>query len=177
MRAGELRHRIAVLSQALAANDTGEEVETWTLDGYVWGMATPKTGREWFVKGDVSPEVTHFVQLRYKRSLDTTDRLLAPIESTTLGAALATDDGTSATLTVALQPGAAFDIRIEDELINVSAGFGTTSITIARGQHGSTAATHLNGAAVSRLVALDIESILDTDLRNRETIVAAREHG
>jgi hypothetical protein len=45
-------------------------------------------------------------------------------------------------------PTSAFRIRIDDELMNVTSGFGTTTWTVTRGVNGSTATTHASGQSV-----------------------------
>jgi hypothetical protein len=45
----------------------------------------------------------------------------------------------------------AYYIRIDNEVFQVTAGQGTTTWTVARGQLGTTAATHANGAAITAL--------------------------
>jgi hypothetical protein len=89
------------------------------------------------------------------------------------GAALGIDDGasyqvnpktttrTSATtagqtsITVASAAGfptsGTYDVRIDNEVLQVTAGQGTTTWTVARGQLGSAAAAHANGATITAL--------------------------
>jgi hypothetical protein len=69
--------------------------------------------------------------------------------STTLSAAI-----TSATQTsISITSGTGFAnndyIQIDSEIMQITAGGGTTSLTVARGQLGTTATTHSSGAAVS----------------------------
>jgi len=42
-------------------------------------------------------------------------------------------------------PSSAFVIRVDDEFMTVTAGFGTTTWTVTRGSNGSTATTHVSG--------------------------------
>jgi len=56
---------------------------------------------------------------------------------------------TNVTLLASMSPTAAHVILIGSEYMEVTAGFGTTSITVERGAHGSTAASHLTGVAVA----------------------------
>lgn len=73
---------------------------------------------------------------------------------TTLSAAIATTGATSMTVTSAAQfPGSgSYYIQVDSEIIQVTAGAGTTTWTITRGELGSTAATHSNGAAVTGMM-------------------------
>jgi hypothetical protein len=67
---------------------------------------------------------------------------------TTLAAAITTTDGTSITVTSeASFPAAPFICSIDTEAFLVTVVSGTTW-TVTRGYEGSTAATHLNGAAI-----------------------------
>jgi hypothetical protein len=45
-----------------------------------------------------------------------------------------------------------FYVRIDNEVLQVTAGQGTTTWTVARGQLGTTAATHVNGATITALM-------------------------
>jgi hypothetical protein len=69
---------------------------------------------------------------------------VGPGANTTLAAAM---NSTQTTVTVASATGfptSPFTIRVDDESMNVTAGFGTTTWTVTRGVNGTTAASHLN---------------------------------
>lgn len=72
-------------------------------------------------------------------------------QSTTLSAAISSTSATSCTVTSASGfPGSGtYYVQIDSEVIGITAGQGTTSWTITRGQNGSTAATHLINAVVT----------------------------
>jgi hypothetical protein len=73
---------------------------------------------------------------------------VGPGASTTLSTALT---ATQTTITVASASGfptSTFNIRIDDEFMTVTAGFGTTTWTVTRGAKGSTATTHVTGQTV-----------------------------
>jgi hypothetical protein len=63
---------------------------------------------------------------------------------------------TQTSITVASATGfpasGAFYVRIDNEVVQVTGGQGTTTWTVARGQLGTTAATHLSGAVITALV-------------------------
>lgn len=63
--------------------------------------------------------------------------------------------GTTLTVTsAALFPASGqYKVRVEDEVMYVTAGQGTTSWTVTRGQDGTTAVAHANGTRVSYVVA------------------------
>lgn len=71
--------------------------------------------------------------------------------STTLSAAITTTGQTSITVTSATGfPGSGnYSIQIDNEVLLVTAGQGTTTWTVSRGTNGSTAATHSNGAVIT----------------------------
>lgn len=68
--------------------------------------------------------------------------------SSTLGAAITTTTGTSVTLTTGHAVEAGHTLLIDSEQLYVSA-LSTNTATVERGVNGTTAATHLNAAAVS----------------------------
>lgn len=77
----------------------------------------------------------------------TIDANVAGQASTTLSAAL-NNSATTLTLAAALPVTGTFDILIDDELLAVTGGAGTTTLTVVRGRYGSVAATHASGATV-----------------------------
>jgi Tfp pilus assembly protein PilX len=73
---------------------------------------------------------------------------VGPGANTTLNGAL---NATQTTITVSSATGfptTAFVIRVDDEFMTVTAGFGTTTWTVSRGSGGSTAATHVTAQTV-----------------------------
>jgi hypothetical protein len=73
---------------------------------------------------------------------------VGPGAETTLTAAL---NATQTTVTVASAsgfPSSQFKIRIDDEQMTVTSGFGTTTWTVSRGVNGTTAKTHANSQTV-----------------------------
>ena len=74
--------------------------------------------------------------------------------TTTLAAAITTTDGTSITVASSTgAPSANFRIRIDDELMLVTAVAHPTW-TVTRAVEGTTGATHLNAATVAHVVTL-----------------------
>jgi hypothetical protein len=76
----------------------------------------------------------------------------ATTDATTLSGAMTT---TSTTLTVASAAGfptfGSFTIRVDNEYMQVTAGAGTTTWTVTRGQQGTAAAAHSSGATVTHV--------------------------
>lgn len=76
-------------------------------------------------------------------------------QQTTLAAAITTTGQSSITVSayVGFPETAAFTILIGNELLRVTAGYGTTTWTVTRGYDSTTAATALNGATVTLVPA------------------------
>jgi hypothetical protein len=85
--------------------------------------------------------------------------------STTLSAAITTVDATVIhVVSAALFPAAAaYRVLIDEELLLVTAGAGTTDWTVTRGVEGTTAATHLLDAAVVHVLtaAALVNAVID----------------
>jgi Tfp pilus assembly protein PilX len=73
---------------------------------------------------------------------------VGPGASTTNPSALTASQTTLTVASAAGFPTSTFRIRIDDEQMNVTAGFGTTSWTVSRGFNGSTAAAHAASSTV-----------------------------
>jgi hypothetical protein len=83
----------------------------------------------------------------------------APTSSTTLAAAIVNNTATSITVNNAIATGTY--INIDSETLLVTAGGGTT-LTVERGQLGTTAASHANGATVYTRATKTVSNTLDT---------------
>jgi hypothetical protein len=69
---------------------------------------------------------------------------VGPGANTTLAAAMTSSQTTVTVASAAGFPTSSFKIRVDDETMLVTAGFGTTTWTVTRGADGTTAASHLN---------------------------------
>jgi len=70
MRAGLLRHRVAIVEDVVAGQDgTGQETVTATTRATVWGEVKPLSGKELWRAQQIQPEVTHQVTVRYTSDL------------------------------------------------------------------------------------------------------------
>jgi hypothetical protein len=69
--------------------------------------------------------------------------------STTWATAPTTTSGTTGTLAASYTPSNNSYIQCDSEVMQVTAGTGTTSVTVTRAANGSTAATHSNGGVVT----------------------------
>ena len=87
-------------------------------------------------------------------------------QSTTLSAAITTTGQTSITVTSASGfPGSGnYQIQIDGEVLTVTGGQGTTTWTVTRGQNGSAAATHSNGATITGGNAPGSSAVTNGDL-------------
>jgi hypothetical protein len=65
--------------------------------------------------------------------------------NTTLTGALTASATTVTVASASGFPSSAFVIRVDDEYMTVTAGFGTTTWTVTRASNGSTATTHASG--------------------------------
>ena len=150
MRAGEMRHRIGIHNLTSGS---------WTHAAWQFAEIMGRGSQPWFAKGMVQQPVSHYVRTRYNQQLLSRSRILAPAHGVTL-AGLTTSGATSITLSSAFTGQAwPYYVRIEDEVLYVSAGFATTTLTVARGQFGTTAAAHSAGSAVIRCELLAVGSV------------------
>ncbi|MEY2690706.1 MAG: hypothetical protein RL375_4906 [Pseudomonadota bacterium] len=76
MRAGELRHQVAVQTVTIASDTTGSPVETWATSSTVWGSVEPLRGREYFAAHQIHADATHMVRIRYLSTLTREMRFL-----------------------------------------------------------------------------------------------------
>jgi Tfp pilus assembly protein PilX len=74
---------------------------------------------------------------------------VGPGANTTLGAAITASQTTLTVASATGFPTSSFSIRVDDEYMTVTAGFGTTTWTVTRGAHSSTAATHVLSQTVN----------------------------
>jgi len=65
MRAGKLRHRIAIQQETATQDIYGAEVKTWTTKKELWAEIDPPKSREFFATGQTQAEVTTRVRIRY----------------------------------------------------------------------------------------------------------------
>ncbi|TVQ59915.1 MAG: head-tail adaptor protein [Phycisphaerales bacterium] len=64
MRAGLLRHRVAVQQRVAATSDMGTPVDTWETVATVWGAVEPLSGTEALIAHQAASEATHRVRVR-----------------------------------------------------------------------------------------------------------------
>lgn len=75
MRAGELRHRLAIMRFTEGFDSFGQPQKTYGLSATVWGAVEPLSGRELFTAQQVAARVTHKVTIRGRTALTPKDRV------------------------------------------------------------------------------------------------------
>ena len=76
VRAGRLRHRVAIQSQSTTLDSYGETTGSWTTDDTVWAAVEPVNGTERDIGEGVAGIVTHRVVMRYSSDVSPKKRLL-----------------------------------------------------------------------------------------------------
>lgn len=75
MRAGFLRHRLALQAKSVSRDTFGEEDVTWTTWATVWGSVEPLRGREYMEARQGQADVSHRVVIRYRAGVAPTMRI------------------------------------------------------------------------------------------------------
>jgi len=174
--AGRLRHRILIQRPTAGTDARGGATASWSTYAERWAAYEPVAGRE-AVQADQRTGIgSARLRLRYLAGLGAAMRVLLPRLKTTLGAAL---DAVSTTLTVSSAAGfpttLRYRVRIEDELLEVTGGQGTTTWTVTRGVDGTVATAHPSGVPVWWMVPLGIEQVADLAGEHREVEVVVSE--
>lgn len=76
MRAGQLRHRLAVQKATESQSSSGEITVEWSILNWTWGQIVPLSGRELDAARQIKSEATHEIRLRYDSGLTSEHRLL-----------------------------------------------------------------------------------------------------
>jgi len=172
--AGDM-NQIIWLQKATITQDTesGAPTMAWTNVTQMWAEVMPFAGRERIEAQQVTPELSHKIRVRYQDNVMAERRLLLPQNSDILGAAISNASVTAITVsdTDLIKCDRPTVIRCESEFMIVTAGFGTTALTVTRGAFGSTAAAHAISTTVIRMAILEIDSVIDTGNAHVELIV------
>jgi hypothetical protein len=123
------------------------------------------------------------LRVRYSDQIFNSRRLLVPRNTDVLFSAITTTQQTAIVVTDSnlvdctkgVQDTTPKHIRIGTEIMTVTAGFGTTSLTVTRGAFGSDVATHAAGAAVIRMGIAEIMGIVNTNNIKEEMILRCKE--
>ena len=162
MRAGRLRHKVIVQQPNISTKDTlGDITESWTQYVTQWASVSPLRGRELEVAQQRYGEVTHEIVTREEKLGITPDmRVLWKKADSAVGLAISTT-GTAVQVASAdeFPRQGPFRIQVEDEIMQVTAGWGTTALTATRGMDGTSASTH---NLATKVHVLGVANILDT---------------
>lgn len=175
MRAGRLNRRVLVQKPTEVQDTHGGVAQTWSTHATLWASVEYGAGTEPAERAGYRAAQPATLRTRYVKGVRSNMRALVPKESTTLNGALLAGATTIVVTSadgfpVAPESGenVSYRIRIEDEVILITAGHGTTSWTATRGQDGTTAAAHADGTAVQLLEVHEIVGVANVDERNRE---------
>ena len=176
MRAGLLRNPAIVQEATDSVDGRGGVIATWSEFAETDVDVRPLAGSEGFLAQREHAEVSTRIVARHIEGLRPKMRLLVQREHTILDETL---DNSETGIDVASASGfptsGSYRILIDDELIEVTAGQGTTTWTVTRGMDGNTPATHDDEADVFHLAIYDIQSVVDVGGRRRQVEFLARE--
>ncbi len=153
---------VIVQSVTTTADARGGLPETWAQFASPKASVNPLSGSEQFIERRLRGEVTAEILIPYQAGVNETMRVLTPREDTTAAAAI-DDSETSITVASAtgFPTGQDYRIKIDDELMEVTAGHGTTTWTVTRGVDGTTAAAHSSGAKIERMGIYNILAVIN----------------
>jgi len=177
-RLGEYRDRVIIQRRTDVQDAAGEPRPSWSEFAKRWAKRRVLAGAESF-QGASARQAEHAAEFRthVTRGVDTRMRVLYPGKVTHLAGAVTS--ATSTSLSVASADGFPFEgahrLRVASELMDVTAGFGTTTWTVARGVDGTTAATsYATGTKVQHMQPYDVEGVHVDWMRGAETVIAGR---
>lgn len=75
MRAGKLRHRVALQSYAATRDEYGSEVQTWATEDTFWCGRMPQSGREFENAQQRIGEIAEIFECRYRSDITLKKRL------------------------------------------------------------------------------------------------------
>lgn len=75
MRAGELRHRVAIQTNTPSQDAYGQPVESWATTATVWAAVEMLDGRELFAAQQAQSEATVRFTIRYRSGLTAQQRV------------------------------------------------------------------------------------------------------
>lgn len=76
MRAGSLRHKIALQTSTNTKDAGGGVIQTWATISTVWGSVAPLSGRELANAQMRNSEITHKITIRYLSTINAKGRAL-----------------------------------------------------------------------------------------------------
>ncbi len=76
MRAGRLRHRVAIQAKSQAPDDMNQMVDTWSTAASVWADIKPMRAAEGYEAQQNVPRCTHEITMRYTDAVDANMRIV-----------------------------------------------------------------------------------------------------
>jgi len=176
-RAGEYRHRLIIQKRTETRDAAGQPARAYTEFAIRWGKPGKHTGGESHPEGARRSSQTVEWRMHQTRGISPKMRVLAPMAVTTLATAVAGAADTSFTVADAgdwpLE--GKYRARVASEIVEVTAGQGTTSWTVSRGLDGTTAATaYAAGTAIHHMEPYDILTAYNDWDAGAETVLSAR---
>mgnify|MGYP001595900343 CR=1 FL=1 len=155
---------------------TGAITDAWANVRGFWCEVMAKAADEKTIQQQQRLITDVDLRCRYAADIRSNKRVLLPRNTATLAAGI---NSAVTSLTVSSAGLCADDrdtvIRIDDEFLLVTAGFGTTSLTATRGAFGSTAAAHLISVTAIKMAVLEITGVLNVANKNLELILNCKE--
>jgi head-tail adaptor len=175
--AGRLSYRGIIQKRTDGQDARGGLTASWSQFAERRMRWEPLGGRESFLAQQTEAAAEGRLGLRYLAGVTAKMRILLPRVFDTLSAGI---DDNDLSLTVASAEGfpleGAYRVRIDDELLEVTAGQGTTTWTVTRAKDGTSAASHASGASVAWMVPLEIvQPPVNVGGRRRELQILVRE--
>jgi SPP1 family predicted phage head-tail adaptor len=160
-------HRVTLQRNTAAESSvSGELVEVWINFATVWGNIFIDASNTQMVasKEQVKRELT--VGIRHMDGVNAGMRVLIPKTRAVLSAGINNSVGSISVSKAVLSPDSRFAIlRINSEFVVVTAGYGTTTLTVTRGQFGSTPVAHDADAPIVQMSPALIHGVEDEDNR------------
>ncbi len=75
MRAGQLRHLVAIEQPTRSENAIGESITTWSTLCTVWAAVEPATGQSYYAASQLESKVDGRVRIRYLEGIEPTMRI------------------------------------------------------------------------------------------------------
>ena len=178
VRMRRLRHKLIVQKPTETQDSGGEPDVAWSEFDQVWGNRASDGGSESDGGNGVTTKRMEAITVRYRAGITEKMRILARSEHTTLNGSI-NNSVTSITVAsaAALPLEGEYRILIESELMTVTAGQGTTSLTVTRGVDGTSGASHADAKSVHRMDVIDVESVTDPKGKRRDMLIAGVVHG
>jgi len=176
--AGKLTCRYAIQRDTGTTSTTSaDSIPAWTTEKTVWGSrpaAAAPTNEQHPAERTVYDQAFQ-ITVRYQPGIQSNRRLIWLQEATTLAAGI-----NSSATSVSLADTLRFDgnggdlLKLENELLSVTAGETTTTLTVSRGAKATTAASHSGGVGATRVTAFEITGVVEVGPPNTWLLLNVR---